>query len=101
MTLVLIAVLNAGSWVRFQFFPAGNDSQSSFGLPFPVYITDSFEATATFYIFGLLLDIAVALTTAILVTWLVEMLAPDQRRAGIKEGESAGEGHEQVDKGTE
>ena len=71
VTLLVFLALNAGSWIRFQFFAETGIGQSSFGYPFPIRINDGFEATSNFYLLGLLLDIAIALTVAVLVTWLV------------------------------
>ena len=73
-TLLLFAALNLGSWVRYRYFPVSSDQQSSFGFPFPVQISGGTAGTAEFYVLGLLLDITVALTAAIVVTWIAELL---------------------------
>ncbi len=74
ITLLSAAGLNLGSWVRYRYFPAGDDLQTSFGFPFPVTIRGGIEGTAEFYVLGLLLDVAIALTLAVLVTWIAELL---------------------------
>jgi hypothetical protein len=76
ISLLLFAALNLGSWVRYRYFPAAADQQTSFGFPFPVFISGGIEGAADFYLLGLLLDIAVALTLAVLVTWIAELFRP-------------------------
>ena len=73
-TLLVFALLNAASWTRYRYFPTTDGTQSSVGFPFPLFIDDRFEGTSQFFLLGLLLDLAVALTLALLVTWLAEAL---------------------------
>ncbi len=73
ITLLLFVGLNLWSWVRHRFFPLCCDQQISFGFPFPFHIRGGIAGSSEFYILGLLLDIATALTAAVLVTWIAEV----------------------------
>jgi hypothetical protein len=72
ITLFLLVALNIASGVRFFFFAECCDQSSSFGFPFPIQIGAAGEAE--FYLLGLLLDVAIALTVAVLFTWLSKLM---------------------------
>lgn len=72
MTLLLFAGLNFWSWAKHRLLPVCCDQEISFGFPFPFHISGGIAGAADYYILGLLLDIAIALTMAILITWIVE-----------------------------
>ena len=74
ITLLLFAGLNLWSWARHRIFPICCDQEISFGFPFPFHISGGIAGSADFYILRLLLDIATALTVAVLVTWIAELI---------------------------
>lgn len=73
ITLLLFGGLNLWSWARHRFLPPCCDQQISFGFPFPFQISGGIAGSSEFYILGLLLDIATALTAAVFVTWIAEV----------------------------
>ena len=75
VTLLLFAGLNLASWVRFRFFLPCCEQATSFGFPFPVHISGGIDGSANYYMLGLLLDIVIALTVALLVTWIAKLIA--------------------------
>ena len=44
------------------------------GFPFPFYISGGVTGDASFYILGLMLDVVLALTIAVLMTWIATAL---------------------------
>lgn len=44
------------------------------GFPFPFHISGGIAGLESFYVLGLLLDIVLALTLAVLVTWIATAL---------------------------
>jgi len=74
ITLLLFGGLNVWTWVRHRYFPICCDQEISYGFPFPIHISGGIMGESDFYILGLLLDIAIALTSAVLVTWIVKMI---------------------------
>lgn len=73
ITLLLFAGLNLWSWAKHRLFPICCDQEISFGFPFPFHISGGIAGASDFYILGLLLDIATALTVAVLITWIAEI----------------------------
>ena len=69
-TLFLFLGLNVWTWVTHRFFPVCCDQQSSYGFPFPMHISGGITGASEYYVLGLLLDVAIALTSAVLVTWI-------------------------------
>lgn len=49
------------------------------GFPVPFHISGGITGQSNFYLLGLLLDIAIALTAAVLITWIVRLF---RRRQG-------------------
>lgn len=74
VSLLLFAALNLGSWISYRYFPVCCDQQTSFGFPFPVHISGDITGESQTYLLGMLLDVAVALTVALLVTWIAELI---------------------------
>jgi len=65
---------NAWSWARHKFWPVCCDQEMTIGFPIPFHISGGIAGAANFYLLGLLLDIAVALTVAITITWIVRIV---------------------------
>ena len=91
-------------WATVAFFVVASIASgllgSSFGFPFPVVAAT--PSGSTFYLLGLLLDLAVAWTAAITGVWIIRSLRndepdssrslrdrPDDGGSGIETGESA------------
>ena len=72
-TWLIFAVANFWSWLRHQLFPVCCDQEISVGFPFPLHISGGIAGASDFYLLGLLLDLATAVTVAISVTWLVQI----------------------------
>ena len=66
-------------WATVAFFVIASIASgllgSSFGFPFPIVAMT--PSGTTFYVFGLLLDIAIALTAAVTGVWIVRSLRND------------------------
>jgi hypothetical protein len=70
ITIVLFAIGNAWSWLRHKIDPLCCDQEMTVGFPFPFHISGGIAGLESFYVLGLLLDIVLALTLAVLVTWI-------------------------------
>lgn len=75
ITLSLFAVANLWSWLRHQFDPECCDLETTIGFPFPFHISGGSAGISEFYLLGLLLDIVVALTLALLFTRIAAFFA--------------------------
>ncbi len=73
-TLLLFGGLNVWTWARHRYSPVCCDQEISFGFPFPFHISGGIMGESNFYILGLMLDIAIALTSAVLVTWIAKAI---------------------------
>ena len=73
-TLLLFVALNVWTWVSHKFFPVCCDQEISYGFPFPLHISGGIMGTSEYYVLGLLLDLAIGLTAAVLVTWIVKSI---------------------------
>jgi len=73
MAVFLIA--NGWSWLRHRFWPTCCDQEITVGFPVPFHISGGIAGLSNFYLLGLLLDACIALTTAILITWIVRLTA--------------------------
>lgn len=69
--VLLFAGANAWSWARHRFWPVCCDQEVTIGFPVPFHISGGITGSAEFYLFGLLLDVVVALTAAVTLTWVV------------------------------
>lgn len=49
------------------------------GFPFPFHISGGIAGLSNFYVLGLLLDVTIALTAAVLITWIGKVFS---RRKG-------------------
>lgn len=74
VVLALFAVANAWSWLRHKLMPVCCDQEVTVGFPIPFHISGGVAGTSNFYVLGLLLDITLALTIAVLATWIVRLL---------------------------
>jgi len=74
VTILVFGALNLLSWVRHKLFPICCDQEIAIGYPFPFHISGGIAGASDFYILGLLLDIATALTVAVSITWLVKLI---------------------------
>lgn len=68
-SVVAISVIaNLWSWAREWLSPGCCDGETTVGFPFPFRIADTIAASAEFYPLGLLLDLVVTLTVAVIAT---------------------------------
>ena len=65
---------NVWSWARHRFWPVCCDQEITIGFPIPFHISGGIAGMANFYLLGMLLDIAVALTVAVTITWIVRIV---------------------------
>lgn len=65
---------NGWSWLRNIVAPVCCDQELTIGFPIPFHISGGIAGTSNFYLLGLLLDVSIALTLAILATWLVRLI---------------------------
>ena len=70
-TIALFILANAWSWLRHWFWPICCDQEMTIGFPVPFHISGGIAGLSNFYVLGLLLDITIALTAAVLITWIV------------------------------
>ena len=69
-SILVFLIANAWSWLRHQFFPPCCDLEVTTGFPFPFHISGGIAGARQFYVFGLLLDIVLALTLSVLAAWV-------------------------------
>ncbi len=74
ITIFLFLIGNTWSWLRHKLDPLCCDQEMTIGFPFPFHISGGIAGLETFYTLGLLLDIVLALTLAVLVTWIATAL---------------------------
>ena len=72
--LLLFAGVNLWTWLDDKLFPVCCDQEMSIGFPFPFHISGGIAGFSNFYLLGLLLDVVIALTMAVLVTWIVKSI---------------------------
>lgn len=72
--LAVFIAANAWSWVRHRFWPICCDQEVTIGFPVPFHISGGIAGLSNFYLLGLLLDIVVALTIAVTLTWVVRLI---------------------------
>jgi hypothetical protein len=72
--IALFAAGNAWSWLRYKIDPVCCDQEMTVGFPFPFHISGGIAGLESFYVLGLLLDIILALTLAVLATWIASAL---------------------------
>jgi hypothetical protein len=73
VALALFALANFGSWIRHLLWPICCDQEVTIGFPVPFHISGGIAGLSNFYVLGLLLDVTIALTIAVLVTWMVRL----------------------------
>ena len=69
-TVILFAIANVWSWLQDKLDPVCCDQEMTVGFPFPFHISGGIAGGEKFYLLGLLLDVMLALTLAVLVTWI-------------------------------
>jgi len=74
ITVFLFAIGNAWTWLRHKLDPVCCDQEMTVGFPFPFHISGGIAGDASFYVLGLMLDVVLALTIAVLVTWIATAL---------------------------
>ena len=74
VTILVFAALNLLSWARHKLFPICCDQEIAIGFPFPFHISGGIAGASEFYTLGLLLDISTALTVAVSITWMVNLI---------------------------
>jgi hypothetical protein len=67
-------IANAWSWMGQRIDPVCCDQELTVGFPVPFHISGGIAGLSNFYLLGLLLDISIALTTAVTVTWIVKLV---------------------------
>jgi len=72
--LALFIAANVWSWVRHQIWPVCCDQEVTVGFPVPFHISGGIAGMSNFYVLGLLLDIVVALTIAVTLTWVILLI---------------------------
>lgn len=72
-TWLIFAAANFWSWLRHKLFPVCCDQEMSVGFPFPFHISGGIAGVSDFFLLGLMLDLATAVTVAISVTWFVKL----------------------------
>jgi len=78
-TVAFFILANTWSWLRHRISPICCDQEMTSGFPVPFHISGGITGQSNFYLLGLLLDIAIALTAAVLITWIVRLF---RRRQG-------------------
>jgi len=66
-------IANIGSWLRHSIWPVCCDQEMTIGFPVPFHISGGIAGLSNFYVLGLLLDVTIALTAAVLITWIVRL----------------------------
>lgn len=69
--VAFFVLANAWSWLRHRLWPICCDQEMTIGFPVPFHISGGIAGLSRFYVLGLLLDVTIALTAAVLVTWIV------------------------------
>lgn len=69
--IVFFGLANLASWLRHRLFPQCCDLEMTIGFPFPFHISGGIAGGAEFYALGLLLDIVIAVTIALVLTRIV------------------------------
>ena len=69
----LFAAANLWSWMRHVSNPLCCDQEATIGFPVPFHISGGIAGTASFYLLGLLLDLAIVVTVALTATWIAQM----------------------------
>lgn len=69
--LALFIAANTWSWARHRIWPTCCDQEVTIGFPVPFHISGGIAGMSNFYLLGLLLDIAIALTISVTLTWVV------------------------------
>lgn len=77
--IAVFIVANGWSWLRHRVDPACCDREMTIGFPFPFHVSGGLAGLSEFYVFGLLLDLVVAWTVAILAVWIVRGIAGGSR----------------------
>ncbi len=73
IVMAFFIAANGWSWVRHRFSPECCDQEMTIGFPVPFHISGGIAGLSQFYLLGLLLDAAIALTIAVLMTWIVRL----------------------------
>jgi hypothetical protein len=68
VTVLLFVLANVWSWARHVISQVCCDQEITVGFPFPFHISGGIAGTAQFYVLGMLLDVVLALTVAVLAT---------------------------------
>ena len=72
--LAFFIVANVWSWASHRFWPICCDQEVTMGFPVPFHISGGIAGISNFYLLGLLLDIVLALTIAVTLTWIVRLI---------------------------
>ena len=70
VTLALFLALNAWTGARYWLFSIGYGRELTIGFPFPFVISGGIAADTNFYTLGAILDVVLALTSALITTWI-------------------------------
>lgn len=77
VTVALFAIGNAYSGLSQRFNSSSSAQEITVGFPVPFHISSAITDAENFYFLGLLLDIAIAFTVAVVLTWIRELLRSD------------------------
>ena len=72
--IAAFTLANIWSWVSDQLWPVCCDQELAVGFPVPFHISGGIAGMSNFYLLGLLLDISIALTIALTITWLAKLV---------------------------
>ena len=82
LTTGLWACANIWTWARHLVLePACCDLEQTIGFPVPFQISGGIAGESSFHLLGLLLDIALGVTLALILTWIVRLLRGSTRAA--------------------
>lgn len=72
--VAFFVLANTWSWMRHRLWPICCDQEITIGFPVPFHISGGIAGLSNFYVLGLLLDITIALTAGVLLTWFVRFI---------------------------
>ena len=74
IVVAAFVVANLLSVILPRLDPACCDQEISIGFPFPIHVSGGIAGGSDFYLSGLLLDILLTWTIAVLVVWIVRLV---------------------------
>lgn len=75
-TLLLWFLANLWSWLRHDVIDSAcRNAQTTVGFPVPFYINDETVPRAEFFPLGILLDLSLGITLALILAWIAQAIA--------------------------